>query len=1071
MRYVLGLDIGITSVGWAVLNLDKRRIEDLGVRGFACAENPKNMSSLAKPRRDAQSACRRLRRRTGRLRRAKELFLKYGLIDPSSRDSAFLTSRDKPSPWELRAVGLDRLLTGEEFARALFHIVKRRGFKPSRADAGDDDAGKVLAGIKGNRDALREGGYRTAGQMFWDDKKFAERKRNRPDWYGNSIDRETLEEEIKTLFERQRESGSELAWEDFEEELLQVFRWQLPYASGDDIRKRVGRCTFEVGEERSPRHAYHAERCYLLQKLNNLSYSFDGQRHYLTKDQRLVILDAAYSLSEVTYAQVRTKLVRRDLGLPHEARFAGLTYREESSGGGQASESFKCEKATFVRLKGYHALKKQCKSAGVWDQLRDHADLMNEVAIALTFYKNDEDFHQYLSERGMSRAVSEAAIKCEGFRGTSNLSLKAIRRILPHLEDGCVYSEACTKAGYDHANPLAGTARHDKLPPISAEVTTNPVVLRAMSQARKVVNAVIDRYGSPLRIHVELAREVGKSPDERKEIKSRQDDNQRDRQAAEEEIKRVLEIDRAPTGTDVLKLRLYREQNGKCAYSLKEIDLNRLVDAGYVEIDHVLPYSRSFDDRWSNQVLAFSDQNRTKGNQTPHEFFGHDARRWETFEHWVRSTIRDHRKRENLLRREYNERQEAERKERNLNDTRYIARRFTQYLRQSLTFADPNEPNPVFCVNGRVVAHVRWRWGLEKKREQDDLHHALDAAVIAAMTPAIVKRVTAHAQVLETRRPFEDDETREVIAWEGNKRPRLPQPWVSFADEVMARLADDPVASLEALDLGAYDDLGFVRRVLVSRMPRRRMTGAMHDDTIRSLKAGDRAFSVVRRPLSTLSGPDLANLFAPETNQRLYHEIRERMREHSNNARAAFAEPLRKPTNASHPGPVVRSVKVMQPQNAGVPIRGGIADHSRMVRVDVFEHGEHHFLIPVYVADVMRGQLPERVIAPGKPEPEWPIVDGSYRFLFSLYPYDLVRLDYVDERGSVLGYYIKTNRNDANIVLMAPNGEFQRKYGTKTVKAIQKFEMGILGDYHPIRAEVRRGLASGGRGKSRQTEA
>ena len=83
MRYVLGLDIGIASVGWAVLALDSNdepyKIEALNSRIFSQAENPKTGESLALPRRSARGSRRRLRRRRHRLDRIIRLMNSIGL--------------------------------------------------------------------------------------------------------------------------------------------------------------------------------------------------------------------------------------------------------------------------------------------------------------------------------------------------------------------------------------------------------------------------------------------------------------------------------------------------------------------------------------------------------------------------------------------------------------------------------------------------------------------------------------------------------------------------------------------------------------------------------------------------------------------------------------------------------------------------------------------------------------------------------------------------------------------------------------------------------------------------------
>ena len=80
MKYTIGLDLGTTSIGWAVVNNDKNRIEDLGVRLFESAENPKNGESLATPRREARSMRRRLARRGYRLLKVKDIFISYNLL-------------------------------------------------------------------------------------------------------------------------------------------------------------------------------------------------------------------------------------------------------------------------------------------------------------------------------------------------------------------------------------------------------------------------------------------------------------------------------------------------------------------------------------------------------------------------------------------------------------------------------------------------------------------------------------------------------------------------------------------------------------------------------------------------------------------------------------------------------------------------------------------------------------------------------------------------------------------------------------------------------------------------------
>ena len=1034
MKYAIGLDIGIASVGWAALDLDAKTILGLGVRGFSKAENAKDGSSLALPRRLARSARRRLRRRAGRCKGAKNLFVKYGLVQPDRITAAFET-RDETTPWQLRLEGLDRRLDPEEFARALFHIVKHRGFKSNRKKVkriGDD--GKMLSAVAANKDKLRNAGHRTVGEMYYydsvdtSDERFPKRVRNTYGSYVKTVSRDLLEEEIKTLFEAQRSHSSALAGHDFEVELLEVFNRQKPFASGDDIIKLVGYCTFEPDELRAPKNSYHSERFSLLGKVNSLTYLENGDRKRLDDDQRKIAVALAYKHLKPTYKQLR-----KAINLHEDARFVGLQYlakKKPKKGEEQAAEhnhgeSMECEDSHFFQLKGYHDLRKACSRAGVWDVVKDNFDLIDDLAYSVTFYKTDEDVREYLEDRGVSAEIIEAVQECE-FAKSANLSTLAIKKILPHLEKGLLYNEACAEAGYHHS-VIGGGQPQYTLPHIPTDQLRNPVVIRALTQARKVVNHIIARYGSPYEIHVELARDVGKSSKGRLETQNFQNENRKSREEASKRFE--AEFGRPPKSDDLLKRQLYSEQAGQCAYSQAPIDIRRLLEPNYSEIDHILPRSRSFNNARSNKVLVLAAQNQNKRDSTPYEWFGHNESRWNTFTAWVNTIIKDKNKRDNLLRESFDERLEAEWKQRALSDTSWIAREFTNFVRCNLKFSDPEHKSPVRCVNGKIVSDTRYAWGLPKDREENDLHHAVDAAVIAALSPYHVQKLTLHLKSRETRESYVDPETGEMVEWRENKKPWLPQPWKGFRKEVMAK----------------------VEQVLVSRMPLRKMRGELHAETIRSKKSSEN-ISTVKKELTSLSATDLQNLFDPEHNEALYDRIKRRMAEHGNKAKAAFEEPLYKPLKDGSDGPIVRSVKVQQTQVRGIDVRNGIADNSSMPRVDVFRAKNkkgiwQYYIVPIYVSDIVAGALPEA-------EPNW-------EFIFSLYRYDLIRL--VRKEEELWGYYRGYNINRQSITICEINNNQPEactpSIGVKNLKVFEKYQMGILGDYYPVGKETRRGLA------------
>ena len=252
MKYSLGLDIGISSIGWAVVNLEKNRIEDLGVRLFTSAERPKDGGAINEKRRLARGLRRRLKRRRVRMNKIKELFVKYEIISKDETERLYVLSNEDIDTWQLRAEGLDRKLTPREWARVLTSIAKRRGYKSNRkTEANSDEGGKIIKSIALNKAYMESKGYRTVGEMFAKDEKYIDAKRNKNGQYNNCIDRSELEDETKILFSKQRELGNTYTSADFENEYLQVFNYQKPFMTPELMDKMVGKCTLEKDEPRA----------------------------------------------------------------------------------------------------------------------------------------------------------------------------------------------------------------------------------------------------------------------------------------------------------------------------------------------------------------------------------------------------------------------------------------------------------------------------------------------------------------------------------------------------------------------------------------------------------------------------------------------------------------------------------------------------------------------------------------------------------------------------------------------------------------------------------------------------
>ena len=276
--------------------------------------------------------------------------------------------------------------------------------------------------------------------------------------------------------------------------------------------------------------------------------------------------------------------------------------------------------------------------------------------------------------------------------------------------------------------------------------TRNPVVDRALSQTRKVINAIIRNYGMPDRIHLEMARDLSRSFSERRKIEKLQKDNRNSRLEAAEHLREIL--GREAGSEDIYKYRLWKEQKNYCLYSGNKIEIAQLRDPLALEIDHAIPRSRSFNDSWNNKVLVFTKENRNKRNLIPYEYLKDKKDAWDRFLGLIEPLPRA--KQRFISKVEVSRDAEDQWKSRHLNDTRYIAREIKSHLEENLNLLDSGRNN-VRVRNGRLTAWLRWQWGLGhlKNRADDDRHHALDAILVACASENIAQTISYFSSRLE----------------------------------------------------------------------------------------------------------------------------------------------------------------------------------------------------------------------------------------------------------------------------------------------------------------------------------
>lgn len=1107
-----GLDIGIASVGWAVLG--ENRIVDLGVRAFDKAETAKKGESLNLARRSARLLRRRLRHRAWRLTKLTRLFKREGLI---AHTSALKKPQTFPqSLWQLRVEALNHKLNDEEWARVIYHLCKHRGFHwVSRAEEnaaeGDSksEGGKVKKGLASTKNLMEKNKYRTAAEMVL--AEFPNAQRNKQGEYSKAISRKLLSEEFVLLFKRQRELGNPHTSAEFEAKILGtgdkksgLFWEQNPALSGAALLTMLGKCTFEKSEYRAPKASFTAERHVWLTRLNNLRIVVDGTIRSLNEAERRVALPMPYKQAgDLSYKQLGSALIKEGYLAKDSFKFTGLPYPNKQASEEKTKDP---EAATLCKLPAWHTLRKMLEKHGLeieWqklsaDALEGKPQLLDEIARILSVYKDDTEVETELRKISLPNAekMIDALLDIR-FDKFSNLSLKALYQIVPLMERGQRYDEAVANIPeYGHHSQLhkIGAGEHKFLPPFYKErdkagrmvfnedmdIPRNPVVLRALNQARKVVNALIKEYGSPHEVHIEMARDLSRPLKERLEIKKEQDGYRERNEKHKVDFASTFNIVGPVKGKEFEKYQLYSEQQGKCAYSIEAMDIHRLFEQGYVEIDHALPYSRSYDDSKNNRVLVLARENRNKGNMTPYEYLDgkSDTERWRQFVAFVNGN-KTYRlaKRNRLLRKNFGEDEAKSFRERNLNDTRYICKFFKNYVEQYLQLHTDSSAKRCVVLSGQMTSFLRARWGLVKVRGDSDRHHALDAAVVAACSHGMVKRLSDYSRRKEldqVRAGFVDVETGEIAnpAMFQQVQDHFPNPWSHFRDEVKLRLSMDDPALLrcEMEKFGTYspEALEAVRPLFVSRAPQRRNSGAAHKDTIyaqpeRLVAQGGVTQKVA---LTNLTLKDLDKLVDPHRNEKLYAAIRNRLEQHGGKGDKAFpaSNPLRKPDSEGNPtGPIVRGVTMEIDKLSGIPIRGGIAKNDTMLRVDVFTKANKFHLVPVYVHHAVAKVLPNRAIVAAKYEAEWTLIDDSFDFCFSTYPNDLIHIKLKSE--SYWGYFSGCDRATGALGLWAQDRnklvgkDGLNRIGVKMALSIEKFNVDVLGNRYLAPPEQRRDLA------------
>jgi CRISPR-associated endonuclease Csn1 len=804
-KYLLGLDVGTTSIGWAVIALNNDLpcgILHAGVRCFEAGVK-KDMekgqdASRAAERRAARLARRQLWRRAVRGRKLFRMLQALDLLPPGEAQTpqqrhAILHAIDQELreryglasdpvkahllPYLLRAWAVEQPLARYELGRALYHLAQRRGFQTNRVAAGEEDndpndqkkSGVVASSI----DALqRELAGRTLGQFFATLDPRERRIRQR--W----TSRQMYQDEFARIWQRQAAALG--LSEDDRKRLYEAIFYQRPLRS---TRSLVGKCELEPKKRRAPLASLVAQEFRILQQVNHLRIRFpDHSERPLTDEERTTLIEALMDQSEISFAKARSKLKLTQRGTKFTIELEG----EEKALLGNVTQA----RLAAVLGPRWHALAPHEKDA-----------LVLEV---LHYQKEEALVRRAQQHWGLDETTAWALAKVRLERGYAAHSAVALEKLNALMRSGMAYATA-KQTAYPHAHEPA--QRVARLPPVKKALPElrNPAVLRALTELRKVVNAIIRRYGNPEEIHLELARDLRRSRKERKKISGQQRAREKQRRQAVERILAEFRGFRI-TPAAIEKVLLAEECNWECPFTGRRIHMQSLLGPRpQFDVAHIYP-RRYLDDSFANKTLCYHEENRHRmGDRLPKEAYEGNPERWQEILARVKAFQGPYATEK--LRRFQSDQVPADFVSRQLNDTRYSSKLAAKYL--GLLYGglwDAQGRRRLFAICGQATALLRrgWQLGIKEdlhaaspgKSRDDHRHHALDAIVVALTGPATIQKLSTLA-------------ARGLPGHERLLGGDLDEPWPGFRSDVRQAL----------------------EKIYVSFRAEHKLAGPLHDET------------------------------------------------------------------------------------------------------------------------------------------------------------------------------------------------------------------------------------------------
>lgn len=855
-KKILGLDLGVGSVGWALIETEDNQPKQILGMGSRIVPISKDDNDQFSKGQAITKNADRTQRRTAR-KGYNRYQMRRALLTQALRNHNMLPDRLDENVIDLWKMRSDAATEGHQLSlsqigRVLYHINQKRGYKHSKADDnGDSKLTKYVEEVNQRYKKIQET-KQTIGQYFYIELLRSKIERANGPYYTYRIKdkvfpRAAYLAEFDQIMQMQRAYYPEVLTDDFIDILRnRIIFYQRPLKS---CKHLVSLCEFEArpyktkegkvvygGPKCAPRTSPLAQLCAMWETTNNITLTNrNNEKYEFTLEQRRQIVDFLCR--------------NKEMKVSHLQKILGIGRNDGWYGG----------KAIGKGIKG-NATLNQLREAlqGKYDQWLEmpikHVDVVDtttgEVFWAVSpeieetplfklwhavySLQNADELAKTLREKFLitDESVIEALCRIDFVKpGYANKSHKFIRRLLPYLMEGMMYSEACERININHSNSM--TRKERELRPLSARIQLlqknqlrQPVVEKVLNQMINIVNSLKDQYGEIDEVRVELARELKQSRDERESAYKAMGQNER---RNKEIAIKISEFGIRPSRSRIQKYKMWEESLHQCFYCGKTIDLAEFLNGADVEIEHIIPRSILFDDSFSNKVCACRRCNQEKGNLTAMEYMEtKTVGELEAYKRRVDEAFTSKRisktKRDHLLWRKTDI--PTDFIERQLRQSQYIAVKAVEVLQEGI--------RQVWTSGGSVTDFLRHQWGYDeilhtlnlpryrqvegltefvdyehagqKHTEEriknwtkriDHRHHAIDALTVALTQQGYIQRLNT----LEASHDFMEKQVKEA-GTKYNEKKSILEKWINeqphFSVDDVTKAVDGILVSFRA---------------------------------------------------------------------------------------------------------------------------------------------------------------------------------------------------------------------------------------------------------------------------------